>query len=63
MRNWRYLWVFNAYPSVDTFFFISAFLFSVFLKDKIHKFSLSAMYLMRYLRYLANVLFVYELSI
>ncbi|CAL4142083.1 unnamed protein product [Meganyctiphanes norvegica] len=57
-NSWQYWWVFNAYPSVDTFLFISAFLVSVFLKDRIKKFSLTGFYLTRYFRLLPAMVYV-----
>ncbi|XP_045117783.1 nose resistant to fluoxetine protein 6-like isoform X2 [Portunus trituberculatus] len=50
MRDWRYWWVFNAYPSVDTFLFISAFLVSIFLKKRIAEFTFPGYCIQRYLR-------------
>lgn len=54
ITNWRYWWVFNAYPSVDTFLFISAFLVSVYLKERLHNFTFTGFYIQRYLRYVAR---------
>ncbi|XP_069186230.1 O-acyltransferase like protein isoform X2 [Procambarus clarkii] len=48
--DWRFWWVFNAYPAVDTFFFISAFLVSIYLKKRLHQFTFSSFYFQRYLR-------------
>ncbi|XP_063592904.1 nose resistant to fluoxetine protein 6-like [Penaeus indicus] len=57
MTNWRYWWVFNAYPSVDTFFFISAFLVSVYLKERLHNFTFTGFYVQRYLRLVPTMLY------
>ncbi|XP_071548350.1 nose resistant to fluoxetine protein 6-like [Panulirus ornatus] len=58
MGDWHYWWVFNAYPSVDTFFFISAFLVSIFLKKRIQEFTFTSFYLQRYLRLAPTMMYV-----
>ena len=50
MTDWKYWWVFNAYPSVDTFLFVSAFLVSIFLKKRLAEFTFTSYCLQRYLR-------------
>nr|XP_053651379.1 O-acyltransferase like protein-like [Cherax quadricarinatus] len=58
LGDWRYWWVFNAYPAVDTFFFISAFLVSAFLKTRLKEFSFTTFYLQRYLRLVPAMMYV-----
>lgn len=58
MTNWRYSWVFNAYPSVDTFLFVSAFLVSVILKQRLKQFTFAGFYLQRYLRLIPAMVYM-----
>ncbi|KAK4301028.1 hypothetical protein Pmani_026802 [Petrolisthes manimaculis] len=50
MTEAGYWWVFNAYPSVDTFLFTSAFLAAYLLHQRRHQYSFLGFCLKRYLR-------------